>query len=170
MESTPNIRLPAEYSQFTDVVDLLHEEDALCWLWAFPFLFPRHRQIAWLYTPVVGNTRWPGDLWGIDNYGDLLVIEAKQCSRRDDAFRDFVTFHRDDRLELSAAHWEGKWAVHYHAELSFPNGTDERPKGRTDGILPRSNKRKHIRRWPELARIIDDTIRSPEYPRMIITH
>ena len=39
----------------------------------------------------------------------------------------------------------------------------ERPKGKTDGILPRSNKRKHLRRWPKLGRIIDDYIRSPEY-------
>jgi hypothetical protein len=48
-------------------------------------------------------------------------------------------------------------------ELSFPNGYDQRPSGKTEGILPRSNQRKHIRRWKDLAKRIDERIRSDFY-------
>jgi|GEM_PF-2401664 len=157
------IELPGEYQNETPLVYTKHEEDALCWLWAFPFVFPWSKPIAWLYTPVVGNYRWPGDLWGIDADGELLVIEAKQCNRRDDPFADFVCYHRNDRVELSAIHWQWKWRRHFSAELSYPDGQTERPQGKTNGILPRSNRRSHLRSWPALSRCIDQQIRSPQY-------
>lgn len=157
------IDLPQEYVDSNLFVNTWHEEDALCWLWAFPSIFPWPNPVLWLYTPVVGNTRWPGDLWGIDSKGDLLIIEAKQCKRRDDPFIDFVNFHNPSREEFSATHWQLKWKKHFTAEVSFPNGWSERPPGKTDGILPRSNKRSHLRRWPSLSRHIDDQIRTQEY-------
>jgi len=135
----------------------------LCWLWAFPEVFPWSNAVAWLYTPVVGNKRWPGDLWGIDSVGNLLIIEVKQCKRRNDPFIDFIEFHHPPRKELSAVHWQEKWEKHYESEISYKNGWEERPQGKTDGILPRSNKRSHLRRWPALAKQIDHQIRSQEY-------
>lgn len=161
------VDLPPEYRDSNLLVDTKHEEDALCWLWAFPSIFPWPKPVAWLYTPVVGNSRWPGDLWGIDSAGDLLVIEAKQCKRRDDPFVDFVKFHRTAREEFSAAHWRRKWERHYSSELSFPNGWSERPPGMTDGILPRSNKRSHLRRWTDLTKCIDDQIRADQYSQSV---
>ena len=53
--------------------------------------------------------------------------------------------------------------MHLEAEVSFPVSTTERPHGQTAGMLPRSNKRSHIRRWPQLANIIDAAIRSHTY-------
>ncbi len=161
------VDLPQEYQNSSLFIDTFHEEDALCWLWAFPSIFPWPNPVAWLYTPVVGNTRWPGDLWGIDSVGDLLIIEAKQCKRRDDPFIDFVKFHNPAREEFSAVHWELKWKKHFSAEISFPNGWSERPPGKTDGILPRSNRRSPLRRWPFLSRLIDDQIRNEQYARNV---
>lgn len=157
------VALPEEYWDSSFLIDTRHEEDALCWLWAFPDIFPWPNPVTWLYTPVVGNTRWPGDLWGIDTKGNLLIVEAKQCKRRDDPFMDFVRYHNSSRLEFSAIHWQVKWQKHFLSEISFPNCWAERPSGRTDGILPRSNKRSHLRRWPELSQLIDDRIRSKQY-------
>ena len=157
------VDLPPEYQGQASIIDVKHEEDALCWLWAFPYLLPWKRPIAWLYTPVVGNSQWPGDLWGVDSRGDLLVIEAKRCKGYDNAFKDFGVFHHNGRKELSADHWERKWSFHLRAELTFPEGSSERSHGHTNGILPRSNRRQHIRRWPRLAERIDRYIRSSEY-------
>lgn len=157
------VDLPKEYKDSSLFIDTLHEEDALCWLWAFPSILHWPNPLVWLYTPVVGNTRWPGDLWGIDSVGDLLIIEAKQCKRRDDPFIDFVKFHDPEREEFSAIHWQLKWEKHFSAEISFPNGWSERPAGKTDGILPRSNKRSPLRRWISLSRRIDDQIRDHQY-------
>jgi hypothetical protein len=163
MNQETYVTIPPAYEQVEHVLDPKHEEDALCWLWAFSSMLPWDYPIEWLYTPVVGKKHWPGDLLGVDSHGNLLIIEAKRCKRNDDAFVDFRDFHQDGRIELSATHWMRKWEVHYRAEVSFHDGFSERCKGKTDGILPRSNRRQHIRRWIELARNIDDHIRSCSY-------
>ena len=155
--------LPHEYRNSQGVIDLMHEEDALCWLWAFPSLFKWRSPIVWLYTVVVGNRRWPGDLWGVDCRGNLLIVEAKQCKRSDDPFKDFEAVYEPGKREFTATHWIRKWEKHWKAETSFENGYSERPPGRTDGILPRSNRRQHMRRWKRLTIRIDKYIRSPKY-------
>jgi len=164
------VELPDEYRGDTDMVAVRHEEDALCWLWAYPSLLPWRAPIVWLYTPVVGKARWPGDLWGVDRHGDLLIVECKQCRRADDPFKDFLAFHYDDRDELKAAHWERKFRKHLKAELAFPDMISERPPNRTDGILPRSNKRSHIRRWPALVEQIEVRIRSTKYETVALSY
>jgi hypothetical protein len=164
------IATPSEYQRYRGTLELKHEEEALSWFWAYPSLLPWPRPVVWLYTPVVGNKRWPGDLWGIDKNGNLLVIECKQCKRSDDPFKDFLAFHPQGRLELSATHWQEKFPRHLQAELHFPESISERPPNKTDGILPRSNKRKHIRRWPQVGHIIDRYIRSPQYRTLVISH
>jgi hypothetical protein len=170
MNASVLITLPDEYQQTDHAVKVKHEEEAICWLWAFPLLLQRKSAITWLYTPVVGNKQWPGDLWGVDRTGDLLIIEAKQYGRNNDAYLDFVNFHIDGRKELSAEHWKHKWLIHLQAELGFPDGLMERPKRNTDGILPRSNRRKHIRLWAELGKLIDSTIRSGIYQETVLNN
>ena len=155
--------LPKEYLGWQGLLEIRHEEDAICWFWAYPRLFPWSAPIHWLYTPVVGNSRWPGDLWGVDERGELLILECKQCRRRDDPFHDFVAYHRSGREELTADHWLAKWRRHLRAELTFPSSTIERPPQKTAGMLPRSNRRSHIRRWPILAGLIDAHISSGIY-------
>jgi hypothetical protein len=157
------IGLPAAYNTSRGRIVIHHEEDALCWCWAYPELLPWPAAVHWLYTPVVGKHRWPGDLWGVDARGELLILECKQCRRADDPFHDFVDYHREGREEFTALHWLAKWKTHLQAELAFPSATMERPPNRTNGLLPRSNKRAHIRRWPVLATWIDAQIRSTGY-------
>ena len=145
------------------LLDVKHEEESLCWLWAFPHLVPWPYPVIWLYTAVTGNKKWPGDLWGVDSQGDLLVVECKQCKRPDDPFVDFKNYHHSGRPELSASHWQEKFQKHLKAELAFPDCLQERPKNKTDGILPRSNQRIHLRRWQTLGGKIDKRIRSPHF-------
>jgi hypothetical protein len=162
------IGTPTAYRHSQGRLDIKHEEDALCWLWAFPSLLPWRQPIVWLYTPVVGNKRWPGDLWGVDSNGDLLIIECKQCKQLDDPFQDFIPYHAEHKDELSAVHWQGKFLRHLKQELAYPNCYTTRPIGRTGGILPRSNKRQHIRRWRQLAKLVDVRIRAPQYRELAL--
>ena len=164
------LETPTTYQQCRGLLEVKHEEDGLCWFWAYPSLMPWPRPIIWLYTPVVGNMQWPGDLWGIDKSGNFLVIECKQCRRRDDPFKDFLAFHLQGRPELSASHWQEKFPRHLCAELDFAESISERLANKTDGILPRSNKREHIRRWPQVAQAIDMYIRSPQYRTLAISY
>jgi hypothetical protein len=157
------VDLPDEYRKGTGLLEVRHEEEAIVWLWAFPSRFPWPTRPTWLYTPVVGKERWPGDLWGVDREGNLLIVECKQCRRNDDPFLDFTGFNCPTSLQ--SEYWRAKFRGHLQAELSMPDGWSERPPGRTDGILPRSNRRAHIRRWPILARRIDTAIRSQDYGR-----
>jgi len=43
------------------LVRIKAEEEAIIWLWAKPSIFPWQRPRAWLFPPVTGKTRWPGD-------------------------------------------------------------------------------------------------------------
>ena len=155
--------LPDLYKKEEKYLNLRHEEEAICWLWAYPTLLNWKTEIQWLYTPVVGNKRWPGDLWGIDKDGDLLIIECKQMKRNDDPFIDFVQYHSDNREELSSRHWVEKFEKHYTAELKYDHVLDTRVKLKTDGIVPRSNKRTWLRTWKNVAERIDNFIRSSAY-------
>jgi hypothetical protein len=38
------------------------------------------------------TTQIPGDLWGIDSEGDLIIVETKLGKKRQDPFCDFVGF------------------------------------------------------------------------------
>ena len=164
------VNTPTAYQQYQGTLEVKHEEDALCWFWAYPSLMPWPRPVVWLYTPVVGNKQYPGDLWGIDKNGNFLVIECKQCKRRDDPFKDFLDFRPHGHAELSASHWREKFQRHLQAELDFSESISERPWNKTDGLLPRSNKRKNIRRWPQVAHIIDMYIRSTQYRKFALSY
>lgn len=160
---TVEVACPATYVDKEDTLLVQHEEEAIVWVWAYPELYPWPRDVVWLYAPVTGKHRWPGDLWGIDETGDLLIIECKRRKSGTDPFLDFLPYHDPKREELTAAHWQKKWARHHRKELSFPNGIVVRPSGKTAGLLPRSSKRAAIRRWPRLVEKVDVQIRSGDY-------
>lgn len=97
------------------------EETGTIWLWAFPQLLGWPCSIAWLYAPVTGKrSERPGDLWGIDEEGQLIVVEAKAVKPGSacDPFADFLidgeAFGRGrlTRRHVAAdavrAHWEKK--------------------------------------------------------------
>jgi len=168
METRNNISIPEDYKSQNGILSISHEEESIVWLWGFPDLLHWKCSVEWLFSPVVGNKRWPGDLWGLDNEGNLLIIEAKNCriQSRSDPFGDFeyLLKSRDSLVEeFTSDNLRHKWERLLKKELSFPNDYDQRPSGKTEGILPRSNQRKHIRKWKDITEKIDERIRSDSY-------
>src|SRR5438046_1174944 len=75
---------------------LMHEEEAAVWLWYLAAAWPSQPalpgwpcSIEWIFSPVTGNKQWPGDVWGVDERGELVIVEGKMGDRRD-PFEDFV--------------------------------------------------------------------------------
>src|SRR5947209_2049040 len=70
------------------------EEPGTFWLWAWPELLDWATEITWLFSPVTGKYPWPGDLWGVDASGQLILVETKKTGGPRDHFEDFVLFHK----------------------------------------------------------------------------
>ncbi len=153
--------LPDRYSGQLGTLNV-YEEEGTVWLWAYPILLDWPCEIVWIDSPVVGNTRWPGDLWGVDRQGELILVEMKRAGSAD-PFEDFLSFHDPSRREIRAEELLKRWQRQHKAELRFPHALAERPAGQTAGLLPRSRHRFALRRWPYLAGLIDAQIRSPVY-------
>ena len=85
------IALPAHINS-PDIVT--SEETGTLWLWAYPKLLGWPAPITWLFSPVTGRYPWPGDLWGVDSQGELLIVESKAARGRggQDPFRDFIGY------------------------------------------------------------------------------
>ena len=66
------------------------EESGTFWLWAWPEILGWPVEITWLFSPVTGNYPWPGDLWGVDASGELLIVETKSSVYPADPFEDFL--------------------------------------------------------------------------------
>jgi len=168
MQTREVVSIPEIHKSQNGTLSIWHEEESIVWLWAFPDLFPWPYRVKCLFTLVDGNKRWPGDLWGLDNEGNLLIIEAKnrRTQLKSDPFVDFedlLMSHDSCVEEITSENLRQKWERLLKKELIFPNGYDQRPKGKTGGILPRSNQRKHIRIWEDIAKRIDERIRSDDY-------
>jgi hypothetical protein len=141
------------------------EENATFWLWAYPSLLGWHRKLEWLFSPVVGNSQFPGDLWGIDEAGNLLLVEMKR-KRQSDPFKDFIGYENNKIWELSASYEQLKkrWEKLYSAELDFwqshATELNKRQLGKitAKGVVPYSSKRIATRQWIEL------------YTKVIIPH
>jgi hypothetical protein len=72
---------------------LVHAEEAgTFWVWAWPEILGWPVEITWLFSPVTGNDRWPGDLWGIDVSGELIILETKRFRPGGDPFEDFLEY------------------------------------------------------------------------------
>jgi hypothetical protein len=94
-----SVTLPPAQPRDKDRDSQVYGEGSGCvWLWAFPELLLWDVPIAWLFCSVTGSTLGniyskPGDLWGVDALGNLLVVEAKSARLgrlRHDPFRDFI--------------------------------------------------------------------------------
>jgi len=168
METRKIVSIPDFYESRNGILSIRHEEESIVWLWAFPDLLHWPYSAEWLFCPVVGNKQWPGDLWGLDNQGNLLIIEAKNCRTqlKSNPFEDFeklLKSHDSYVEEFTSENLMQKWESLLKQELRFPNCYAKRKKGKTGGILPRSNHREHIRRWKGIAGRIDERIQSDSY-------
>jgi hypothetical protein len=175
--------MTAQRCQFPDVrykdprksrADLVYmEETGTLWLWAFPELLDWHTGITWLFSPP-GRNRWDGDLWGIDDDGNFVVVEAKCASRGLDPFKEFLALEvrrsgGDWNIESIASirqHWESlldgeRRFFHVH-QKALVDGTGVL---RTwSGLVPYSWKRLAVWRWRLLYyEIIAPSVTSPEY-------
>jgi len=72
----------------------VREHAGTFWLWADPGLLSWRFEIRWLFSPVNTGARRPGDLWGVDSKGNLLIVENK-LQGRGDPFQDFIGFLED---------------------------------------------------------------------------
>ncbi|SRR6266567_2237700 len=138
------------------------EESASLWLWAWPRLLGWPRRINWLFSPVVGNKKYPGDLWGIDSAGHLIIVETKinRGAALQNPFEDFVPYTRsnaNNRL-WSAETLFNRWWDLLISELAFIASELPRlclarqPEGTHRGVVPYSVHRDAVWRWQELYR------------------
>ena len=82
-------------------------------MWAWPEILGWPTDITWLFSPPTGKSVWPGDLWGIDDSGELIIVETKSSLVPRDPFEDLLPFQ--ERLTSGAwkptlgdlfKHWE----------------------------------------------------------------
>lgn len=173
---------------FPDVTDepmvrVAGEAAACVWLWAWPELLGWPATIAWLFSPVVGNRKWPGDLWGVDARGELLIVEAKSCTRgrRCDPFEDFVGAGRGvvERGSASARadSLRERWSRLFEREREFIRQHANELRAGTSlhgcypGVVPYSRHRTQVQRWrhvyvDRIAPWIDD----PDYSRRVLQY
>jgi len=125
------------------------EEEAAVWLW---FLAKRPNQpalpswrspIEWLFYCVTGR-----DLWGVDETGELVIVEDKMRDR-EDPFEGFLTLDRHDP-EFTAERLKQKW-----------DGLD------TDHRLPRSSKSILAQRWARLTEATRERVTSKGYEERV---
>ena len=138
------------------------EESASLVLWAWPELLGWPAPIQWLFSPVVGKRPHPGDLWGLDENGGLLIVETKlhRSGRLTDPFSDFQECSGDGAVRQ---HWEAtplekRWRRLLRAERRFSQdhaatfwSGPEPTQGTFRGVLPYSRHRKAAWQWPSLC-------------------
>lgn len=159
------------------------EGAAILHLWASPGLLRSPHEVAWLFSPVTGNRHWPGDLWGLDSKGDLLIVEAKTCvqGKRCDPFEDFVSAGRaiakGTSPNIRSSRLHDHWAKLHEAERVFISKhlrdlEVRRPLlGCYPGIVPYGSHRAHVKRWREVyLHQIRKTISDSAYPRQVETY
>ena len=132
----------------------VYEESGTLWVWAFPDLLGWPADIAWLF-PRVSNDG-PGDLWGIDATGDLLIMETKSSTpkkRLEDPFQDFANldFLQDKNL-FKADRLQRIWEELYDQELAWIRSGCQKPDGAAPGVIPYSSHRGTISLWITLWR------------------
>jgi hypothetical protein len=135
------------------------EEAASLWMWAWPRLLGWHSNVTWLFSPVSDRHRYPGDLWGVDARGDLIIVETKfhRVAAKEDPFEDFVGFVTGEIMPsvISAHSLRARWHTLLNAELRYAQAhhrvvDQSHLSGTWPGVLPYSRHRKAIMQFPDL--------------------
>ncbi len=165
----PDVKIRDRRMRHPDAI-VAYEEEGTLWLWAFPTLLGNTWEgVNWLFAPVTGKHPWPGDLWGLDARGDLLIVETKLAGARGvDPFADFIGFDKAnakfrDKPVISATSLRDRWEKMLHGEHTFIKDCQRllsakhlRPKQWRrrvwPGVVPYSSKRVVVWRWRELYR------------------
>lgn len=138
------------------------EESASLLLWVWLRLIGWPRRINWIFSPVVGNRKFPGDLWGVDSRGELLIVETKldRAQRPQNPLADFVPYSSSP---TASNLWHAdspyrRWRSLVLQEESFVRRYAGRLRpeapltGTFPGVLPYSRHRDAIWRWQVLFR------------------
>lgn len=138
------------------------EESASLLLWAWPRLIGWPRSINWIFSPVVGNKTYPGDLWGVDSRGELLIVETKldRAQRPQNPLADFVAY---SSWAAAPKLWHvdslyRRWRSLVEDEEAFVCSCADRLRpeaplsGTFRGVLPYSRHRDALWRWQGLFR------------------
>lgn len=178
VESPPPILHPND----TLTKQMNSEEPASLWPWAWPELLGWPFEVTWLFSPVNTRANRPGDIWGVDATGELLIVETKhdlELSKLD-PFKDFVGFTarqrvRDTRSSLTADSLAARWHKYYRMECNFlKNQADqffrssEPTEGTFPGVVPYSYHRHRVWHWQRLyLDRIAPRIQSEAYQRAV---
>jgi len=143
------------------------EHAGTLWLWADPGLLGWGYEICWLFSPVNTGARRPGDLWGVDSKGNLLIVENK-LQGRGDPFQDFIGFLEDCGEPGITAHELGeKWEELFDKEKKSAPLWRKDPRGTYPGALPYSNHRSELRRWADLTEKIERLVHGTSYKQSV---
>lgn len=141
-----------------------YEEGAAClWLWAWPSFLGWPADIAWLFSPQVEKRRWPGDLWGVDSRGELLILEAKTCTPLHptcDPFEDFLLdgpgVVNGGCDTIHAGCLRQRWEKYFTGERTFytehlDDLRDGKPlEGCYPGVVTYGYHRAQVQRWRQV--------------------
>ena len=100
-----SITEPDIYS--TEPASLFEEEGSL-WLWALPKLLLWDRPVRWLFSFVSSEKR-EGDLWGLDEAGNLLIVEAKRIPGERNPFRKLLHFESNPKRKSNSGQTARRW-------------------------------------------------------------
>jgi hypothetical protein len=185
-DPVPTTRLcPAPDDRYTDPRsrrrDLVQMEEAgTFWLWAWPEILGWSVEITWLFSPVTGNDRWTGDLWGVDAAGELIIVETKSSITPGDPFKDFLQFERrrvdGARLPPTVEEIRMRWEARLRDERRFLKSNREALQVGSgqcipgSGVVPYSCKRLVTWRWRGLyLDRIAPTVSSPAYEHSAVS-
>jgi hypothetical protein len=151
------------------------EEAGTVWVWAQPRLLLWPHEVEWLFSPVTGRSTWPGDIWGLDERGNLLLVETKLSSpgsKTIDPFEDFVGY-RPPARNFDAGPLQEHWLGLYRRELLSraqiaPMPDSQIAKRTFPGVVPYSVHRLVLRRWATADSRISRRILSGRYERRVL--
>jgi hypothetical protein len=156
--------------------ELPSEESATIWLWCWPRLLGWRHQITWLFSPVNDRRKYPGDVWGVDAIGNLLIVETKVDRHAlQNPFEHFEKYACDKEIrELwCAERLEERWRKLHQLEREFfenkfPSFSSIKPPSDCyPGIVPYSYHRLDIAwRWRHLySERLGPQVTNPRYER-----
>ena len=138
------------------------EGRARFFLWVWPQFLGWSKPFVWLFSPVNGNLP-PGDLYGVDSAGDLIIAEGKTWAsgQPQDAFKNFIRngepypsfIDRGGSVKELLTDWDRLLAQERQFIAEFRDvlaSGQVLPKATYPGVVPYSTSRKSVQNWREL--------------------
>jgi hypothetical protein len=124
-----------------------NEHQGTFWIFAWTELIPWPHKIVPLFSPCGGRGWEVGDFWGVDEQGQLLVIETKTKANRESPFNKFADHHAPP-LDVLRNHWLRRLSQEKAFRQAHPHGLGcEKPLQSWPGLLDSSVGRMECRRY-----------------------